>query len=101
MRDWSEQLCLVVDIEPGQLRQLGHAGEAVSLDAGGDSCAALYGGEISNCLRAVQRRHSVSDESLSPSCSSILPSDQADALCVAPDSLDRLGWTLMMELEVT
>lgn len=64
--DRSEELGLMVDIEPGQLRQLGHSRETLAgliLVGGEDTGGCLYGGVLPHSLGVEHRRHPVSDQS--------------------------------------
>ena len=99
----------MVDIEPGQLSQLGNSREALAgliLVGGEDTGGCLYGGVLPLSLSAELCRHPVSDQSGTSSSWQRLPSDGLtnNNQYEAPDRPDRLGWlgfTLMMELALT
>ena len=64
MRDWSEQLCLVVDIEPGQLRELSNSRESLAeleVVGGEHTGDGLDRGVAAHSLGVEHRRHAVSD----------------------------------------
>ena len=76
MRDWSEQLCLVVDIEPGQLRELSNSRESLAeleVVGGEHTGDGLDRGVAAHSLGAEHRRHPVSDQSRTSSSWQRLP----------------------------